>query len=347
MVWKHLNLPNPTKAQYDLADYLQHGPKRQIMMAFRGIGKSWITSAFVLWSLLRDPQDKFLVVSASKQRSDDFSTFTLRLINEMPILQHLKPTDDQRCSKIAFDVGPSQAAHSASVKSVGIFGQLAGSRANHIIADDVEVPNNSMTEDMREKLLHAVTEFEAIIVPEKGRITFLGTPQTEESVYMKLRDRGYDCRIWPARYPSLEKAETYRGGLAPRIQETIEKLENMIGQPTDPERFGEQELIERQASMGKTNFALQFMLDTSLSDQERYPLKLKDLVVMDLNPEKAPIQLQYASGPEQIIKDLMNVGFAGDRWCRPMWMSETWTEYEGKVMAIDPSGRGESSLLRP
>lgn len=136
LVWKHLGLPDPTPAQYELADYLQHGPKRQILMAFRGVGKSWITSAFVLWSLLREPQDKFMVVSASKQRSDDFSTFTLRLIHEMPILNHLKPNDDQRNSKISFDVGPSKAAHAPSVKSVGIFGQLTGGRANHIIADD-------------------------------------------------------------------------------------------------------------------------------------------------------------------------------------------------------------------
>ena len=136
MVWTHLGLPSPTPAQYELADYLQHGPKRQIIMAFRGVGKSWITSAFVLWTLLRNPQDKFMVVSASKQRSDDFSTFTLRLINEMPILHHLKPTEEQRNSKIAFVVGPTKAAHAPSVKSVGIFGQMAGSRANHIIADD-------------------------------------------------------------------------------------------------------------------------------------------------------------------------------------------------------------------
>lgn len=286
-----------------------------------------------------------MVVSASKQRSDDFSTFTLRLINEMPILQHLRPREDQRNSKISFDVGPAQAAHMPSVKSVGIFGQLAGSRANHIIADDIEVPNNSMTEDMREKLLHAVGEFESIMIPEKGRITYLGTPQTEESIYVKLRDNnGYDCRIWPARYPTLEKAESYRGSLAPTIQNTIERLEHMINKPTDPERFGNDELMEREAAMGRTAFTLQFMLDTTLSDQARYPLKLKDLVVMNLNHEKAPAQVQYASGPEQHVKDLKNIGFNGDKWYRPMWMSDEWLPYEGRVMSIDPSGRGSDEL---
>jgi hypothetical protein len=38
------------------------------------------------------------------------------------------------------------------VKSVGITGQLTGSRASLIIADDIEVPKNSLTHTQREKL---------------------------------------------------------------------------------------------------------------------------------------------------------------------------------------------------
>ena len=48
-----------------------------------------------------DPQKNILVVSASKTRADDFSTFTQRLISEMPMLQHLIPRDNQRHSKIS------------------------------------------------------------------------------------------------------------------------------------------------------------------------------------------------------------------------------------------------------
>uniref|UniRef100_UPI0021C06548 phage terminase large subunit n=2 Tax=Campylobacteraceae TaxID=72294 RepID=UPI0021C06548 len=144
----------------------------------------WITSAFVCWQLWRDPQVKILVVSASKQRADDFSTFTQRLISEMPLLQHLMPTNDQRQSKVAFDVAPARASHSPSVKSLGITSMLTGSRADIIVADDVEAPNNSATADLREKLLKAVKEFEAILTPKPtSQIIYLGTPQTEESIY--------------------------------------------------------------------------------------------------------------------------------------------------------------------
>ena len=81
----------------------------------------------------------------------------------MDILAHLRPKTDQRQSKISFDVAPAAASHAPSVKSVGISGQLAGSRADVIVADDIEVPNNSMTQGMRDKLSEAVKEFDAIL----------------------------------------------------------------------------------------------------------------------------------------------------------------------------------------
>lgn len=340
VIWKHLGLPDPTPIQYEIADYLQSDTKRKIIEAFRGVGKSWITSAYVLWRLYNDPEYKVLVVSASKQRADDFSAFTKRLINDVSFLNYLKAKNDQRDSMIAFDVGPAKPAHAPSVKSVGIFGQLTGSRATEIIADDTEVPNNSATQDMRDKLIKTVMEFEAIIVPG-GRITYLGTPQTEESIYNKLRERGYNCRIWPARYPSPDMFIKYNGGLSEHLENAVLKDGKLVGKPTDPKRFNEIELMEREAAYGRSGFALQFMLDTSLSDAEKYPLKTSDLIITSLHNEKAPISIAWASSPEYQIKDLPNVGFTGDRWYKPMFIDKDWKEYEGSVMAIDPSGRGK------
>jgi hypothetical protein len=150
VIWKHLNLTDPTPVQYDIAYNLQHGDMRMIIQAFRGVGKSWITSAYVVWLLYVKPRLNILVVSASKSRSGDFTTFTLRLINEMDILAHPRPKTDQRQSKISFDVAPAAAFHATSVKSVGISGQLTRSRADVIVADDIEVPNNSMTQGMHD-----------------------------------------------------------------------------------------------------------------------------------------------------------------------------------------------------
>jgi len=340
LVWKHLNLPQPTPIQYDIAEYLQHGPRRMVIEAFRGVGKSYITSAFVVHQLLLDPEKKVLVVSASKNRSDDFSTFTQRLINDMPVLHHLKPREEQRASKISFDVGPAGPSHSPSVKSVGITGQLSGSRADIIVADDIEIPNNSATQMMREKLAEAVKEFDAVLKPD-GRIIYLGTPQTEMSLYEELPNRGYEARIWPARYPSEAVRSRYSGRLAPLVGDLLDRdEEGLTGLPTDPKRFTDDDLLERELSYGRSGFSLQFMLDTSLSDADRYPLKLSDLIVMPLDNQKAPEKIIWGRNPANELKELPNLGLAGDKYYSQQETVGSYLDYTGSVMAIDPSGRG-------
>ena len=341
LVWKHLNLPDPTPLQYDIAEYLQHGPKRSVIMAFRGVGKSWITSAFVVHQLLLDPAKNILVVSASKNRSDDFSTFTLRIIQEIPILQGLKPSENQRFSKIAFDVGPAPASHAPSVKSLGISSQLTGSRADIIVADDVEVANNSATQGMRDKLDEQVKEFDAIIKPlDSSRIIFLGTPQCEDSIYNKLRERGYKSRIWPSEYPDdTEAINNYGGDLAPLVADNI--APDTVGTSTEPLRFTDLDLEERKMSYGRTGYALQFMLNPKLSDADRYPLKINDLIISDVDVDLAPEKIVWSSDPDNTDRDLPNVGLAGDRFRRPSSTVGDMIPYSGSVLSIDPSGRGK------
>ena len=342
LCWKFLNLPEPTPIQYDIADYLQSNERRLVIEAFRGVGKSWITSAFVCHQLLLNPQRNILVVSASKNRADDFSTFTQRLINEMPILQHLIPRDTQRHSKISFDVAPALASHAPSVKSMGITGQLTGSRADLIIADDVESANNSQTQLMRDRLSETVKEFDAIIKPDVGRIIFLGTPQTEMSLYNTLEERGFKTKIWTALYPTKEQTIGYGSKLSKIISNVIDKE----GKPTDPQRFDDVDLLERLSSYGRSGFNLQFMLDTTMSDSNRYPLKLNDLIVASgcTTWDKAPAQIQWASGTQQlkgIDPEIPNVGLKGDYYVAPLHLSDEYAPFEGVAMSIDPAGRGE------
>ena len=342
LCWKFLKLPEPTLIQYDIADYIQTKERRLVVEAFRGVGKSWITSAFVCHQLLLNPQKNILVVSASKSRADDFSTFTQRLVNEMPILQHLIPRDDQRHSKISFDVAPAIASHSPSVKSMGITGQLTGSRADLIIADDVESANNSQTQLMRDRLSETVKEFDAIIKPDVGRIIFLGTPQTEMSLYNTLEERGYKTKIWTALYP--DKTQTV--GYGHKLSSIISEVTDKEGQPTDPERFDDVDLMERLSSYGRSGFNLQFMLDTTMSDSNRYPLKLNDLIVASgcSTWKEAPAKIQWASGTEQlkgIDPEIPNVGLKGDYFVAPMYTSPEYAPFEGVAMSIDPAGRGE------
>jgi len=355
-VWKFvLGLPKPTRIQEDIARYLETGPSRRAIEALRGIGKSFITCAYVVWQLWKNPQKKVLIVSAGQ----DGATNNANLIKSIifheagdQLWAELRPGRDQRSSTLAFDVGPATPDRQPSVSCLGITGQLAGNRADILIGDDVENQRNSATEDQRDKLRHATSEFGKILkTAEDAQIIYLGTPQTEESIYNDLTKRGYEIRIWPARYPLKSKLANYGDSLAPMLRSDIEKcgtlceptgLSLLGGAPTDPDRFTDAKLLESELDGTAAEFMLQMMLDTTLSDAERFPLKTSDLIVMNVDKHRAPVALAYTSADDKQIKDPMlpNVGFTGDRFFSPFNVSEHWAEYTGSVMHIDPAGTG-------
>lgn len=346
VLWKALALPPPTKCQIDMARTLADGSnKKFILQAFRGIGKSFITCAFVVWTLWRDPQLKILIVSASKERADANSIFIKNIIDLLPFLSELKPRPGQRDSVISFDVGPARPDHSPSVKSVGITGQLTGSRADIIIADDVEVPSNSATQSAREKLWVLVQEFAALLKPlSTSRVIYLGTPQTEMTLYKELEEnRGYSTIIWPALFPRTKEEYMYYGDrLAPMLAlEYQEGLEFLSGQPTDSIRFDLDDLRERELEYGKAGFTLQFMLNPNLSDAEKYPLRLRDAIVCALEVDKAPLHYQWLPNRQNLNGELPNVGLKGDDIHSYHSVSNNYGTYQERILVIDPSGRGK------
>lgn len=392
LVWQHLGLPEPTQGQYEVAYFLQWGyrgffetpsgrlvkrydaewdslsdeekaeskpldlPKEtyraDIIMGFRGVGKSYISAAFALWKLLRDPRDeKILVVSASGVKAREFVSQVKSILMTMDLLAHLRPRVDQRDMIDRFDVNGASISQSPSLKAAGITGQITGSRATTIIPDDIEITENSRTEEARMNLLRAVNEFDAIVVPgSRTQVCFLGTPQTEESIYIRLiKERGFNCFCLPARYPKLDKRQSYvikrddgtlHDILAPVVRQ-LDKFPELEWKPTDPKRFSEVELQSREAK-GRSFFMLQYMLDTSLSDAERYPLKQHDLIVMSCNHAKAPITIQWGhdSNKRNYRNDIPNVGFSGDYFLGPMFLDSEWRDYSASTLFVDPSGRG-------
>lgn len=350
-VWTRLLLlPKPTRIQLDIAKFLTGGGRRRFIQAFRGVGKTFLTAAYVVWRLWKNPDMKIMIVSANEAFATEIAQFIKQIIEHEvgdDLWAELRPKPGQRQSALVFDVGPAKADKSPSVKAVGITGQLTGSRADLVLSDDVEVVKNSETETMREKLVMKTAEYAAILKPE-GEIIYLGTPQSEQSIYRGLPEKGYEVRIWPARYPLKEKLSNYGGFLAPILQKDLENDPSLMtpsastlgGAPTDPDRFDDLDLMERENEYRAAGFLLQYQLDTTLSDAERYPLKTADLIVTDIDKKVAPGRLVWGSSPDQIIKDIENVGFDGDRLHRPMHVSDDFLPFTGSVMHIDPSGRG-------
>ena len=109
---------------------------------------------------------------------------------------------------------------------------------------------------------------------------------------------------------------------------------------TDPDRFDNDDLLEREAAMGRSNFMLQFMLDTSLADSEKFPLKMADLVVTSVNPTTAPDAVVWCSDPSKRHQRRSH--------CRTTWrlflLSNAVTRRLESLhrdnLLIDPSGRG-------
>lgn len=342
IVWKSIGLPNPTPIQVDIAQYLQNPPSdRVIIQGFRGVAKSFLTCAYAVWRLWQDRDLKVLIISASRDRADDNARFIKSIIRTLPFLADMKADKTQLDTQNIFNVGGAQADISPSVKSVGITGQITGTRADLLISDDVEVPKNSGTQLQRDKLSEAVKEYDAILKPG-GQIIYLGTPQNEASLYNVLQKRGYSTRIWPVLYPENEvELESYGDSLAPFIADRYRSdPDKYKGTSTDPQRFDDIEIEKRRLSYGRAGFALQFLLNTNLSDFEKYPLKVSDLIIDSLDPHETSMKWSWANGPQQRLQDIPCVAMKGDMYYAPLSRSPETQPYTGTVMAIDPAGRG-------
>jgi len=342
---------SPTKQQCSVAQWMDKGPNRQLTVAFRGLGKSILASLYACWRLRMDANEKILVVSATSIKATDFTSYMLRCMSEIDILNCLIPGPNNRFSSVAFDVAPCNVEQSPSVRALGVTAQVTGQRCTCAILDDIETLSNVITQLKQERVAHAVTEMESIIKPDEGqllprKILYLGTPHTETSIYLRLvRERGYSSRYWPALYP--DDLEPYEGNLDPTIQQEVLENPALVDGPTDPERFGEDDILQRQASMTKASFELQFMLNTRLTTLDRFPIRLSDLLVMDLDGTALPETVVWSNQPDQRLQDLVCVGMGADRhYHKPIFVNGwvTKTETWRCVLAIDPAGRGADEL---
>jgi len=363
-----------TLRQCEIAEYQQDGPNSSIICGFRGVAKSFIGGcADSLWRLRCDPfNEKVLVTAATAEKAGEIAAMVQQAIRDVDILRCLEPEPGRRSSVKAFDVANAKADQVPSLRIVGIFSPaVTGKRATCIKGDDVETLHNTVTAYKRDRLALAVTELSTLLKPNDPdyvpgpvdfeaagirqifprKLTYYGTPHLEESLYWKLvRERRFAIRFWPARYPdpnSEDDWECYDGHLAPGIAEMVQAHPELIGRPTDPERFPEDDLLRREAEMTPIRWKLQFMLNTRLADADRYPIRLGDLVVLDLDGKALPELLVWGNTDDLRMQDLNCVGIGSDRfYYRPQAVG-SWRSKEDHwscVLAVDPSGRGHDEL---
>lgn len=347
-LWKHLNLPQPTIVQCEIADYLQYGPSKLMVEAFRGVGKSYIAAAWITHNWLLDPQLRQFVASATQDYANEMAGFIRQLVDTFECIDYMRPSLKQRQSVLSWDIGPARTDKSPSLKAAGIMGQLTGSRSDRILIDDPEIPKNSFTHDLRVKLGNQIRELGAAILKpitdpaDPPRVVYLGTPQSEQSIYKLLESRGYEIKVWPSEI--FKKIYIHGTKLGPTPARLVAEKAK-IGTPCDPQRFNEEELRSRRAEYGESAYSLQFLLDTSPADAERHPLKLANLIVADLDLIKANSHFVWgkeANNRSTAYNECQVASLEGDSTLyRAAWREDTMADYTGKVMFIDPSGQGK------
>lgn len=341
-----------TAVQADIAGFMEFGPANIMVMAQRSQAKTTIAAAFCVWCLLHNPRLRVLILSAAGSQASDISILIVRLIMTMDVLECMRPdrNSGDRSSSEAFDVHHSLKGtdKSPSVKCLGITANLQGNRADLLLADDIESAKNAMSAVQRAALLHLTKDFSSIV--QKGRIIWLGTPQTGESIYNSLPGRGVTVRIWPGRYPTVEQLDNYGTYLAPYVTQRLAQDPSLgtgggllgdQGKPVDPELLDEDALIAKEMDQGAPYFQLQHMLNTKLLDKLRYPLKPEGLVLVRGAGRHFPLKIVRGMEKHHIV--LQRSGDYTFPVTEPQETSRETGELRDVIVTIDPAPGGANA----
>lgn len=346
-----------TWMQDDIAEFMQSGGLRLCVQAQRGEAKSTIACIYAVWCIVQDPSTRILMISGSAEKATENAVLVKGLIEHWDVLSYLKPDKNagDRSAVNAFDVhwALKGVNKSPTVRCMGITASLQGYRADVLIPDDIETNKNSMSVTERDKLVQLSREFTSIVSDAGGRIIYLGTPQTKDSIYNTLPNRGFTVRIWPGRFPNQDTLDGYNGCMAPAVLErmhllgevcrTGKGLDGTRGWVTDPERIPESEHCDKEADQGPETYELQFMLSTALSDAARQQLRIRDLLFTDTSTERLPEYYTWTAAPRFATKALEHI-LPGAETYLPADYGEAQGALQSVTMAIDPAGSGGDEL---
>lgn len=343
---------NTTEIQRDIAGFIAYGPQYLMVQAQRSQAKTTIAAAYAVWYLIHSPAGRVLIVSAGGDQATDIATLIVRIIMNLDVLECMRPDKaaGDRTSVEGFDIHHSLKGidKSASVDCIGIDANLQGRRADLLIPDDIESSKNSATPGQRAKLMHLTKDFTSINT--SGRIIWLGTPQTMDSIYNSLPGRGVVVRIWPGRYPTPKQMEHYGAALAPIVTQRLSRNPSLgagggmlgdQGRPLDPQLLDEAALQKKERDQGTAYFQLQHMLNTSMLDSLKYPLKPEQCIVIPSPGLHFPLAIVRGMTADK-LKDYTAHEF-GFKLSQPHSVSPEVSRPQSLVAYIDPAGGGANA----
>lgn len=244
-----------TKLGYDLSEILlkigsfledeNWNQNTKVLLLWRGVGKSTLTDIWVAYKLSKNPALRFLFLSATKELAKSASQDILHIIDNHPLCEHLRITTTRvERRKDSFFVKGSTDARVPSVRASGITSTITGGRADYIIFDDVESPENSGTEYKRKELRRKISESFNLLTPEIGRKLFIGTYHDTDSIYDDVT--------------FAKKASRLR---VPVITNTSGEFPFIKGTSNWPDRFTDEWIIDKQRECsGRAEFYSQYLL---------------------------------------------------------------------------------------
>lgn len=159
-----------------------------VLMVFRGAAKSTILAVYNAWRFYINPEYRILHQGDQDGTANKTSRDTRSVMMRHPLTKHLSGI---RGETTFWWVPGANDERNPSMQAAGIMSNITSSRAEEAQNDDVEVPRNITTPELREKMRHRLDEQTFILVPG-GRKLFIGTPHTHDSIYDEKIAAGAD-----------------------------------------------------------------------------------------------------------------------------------------------------------
>lgn len=355
--WQTWFQADPNDLMYDCWEWMTEGPDLQTTMGFRGFSKSFLIMTYCGHLFYDNPEDQVLNLAGSVNAARGNASLLWGMIHGFDWLAHLRPRGYDRSSAQAFDVYGSKHEKSESFASLAILsGDKTGRRCRVAVPDDIETPTTSATENDRQELRRHFDEVGGAILKPEGIVRVIGTAQTEDTIYIDhlANKKGYATRIWPVEYPTPEEMIHYGPWLAPIIRTRVEAHPELAHTSTEPIRFPDKEIAKRKIAFGLHSYRREFLMWTDVGGLETKPLKLRDLIVVDIptptlqTPLRLPSEVQWAPYQDNLVPGLQVDSLNGDSSLyfpmQTQGFKEFWQTPNRITLQVDPSGGGSDEV---
>lgn len=252
----------PTPVHWEIVDWLENheqwGNKTAVLQVWRSVGKSTIVALYAVWRLVVDPTLRIMILSGVTARANRLALSigdpNMGLIANHPMSKHLyNKKNIWRADE--FWVTGSRDPANPSICAKGLDTAFTGFRADLVILDDPEVPENSDSPGLRENLRRKVSETAYIIDPRNcAERLFIGTPQTYESIYPEVIEK-----LNPS-YLTLPVMTGVKG-----------EFPYLTGEYYEPNHYGEEFVLKKQLEAStKGEFFNQYLLERVSVEDSRF-----------------------------------------------------------------------------